>query len=247
MADIPRFKQGLLTAVLIGCFSNPAIAFEASDLPLLRENIQGGCPKIWESITSRLIYINGQDTPAEAGVPYEFGMDIWHGSRVDKVRYIAYAYAYLAKYNEDLVLDHASTDGAVITACSNARIDYLETQIQEHHTDPQTEQAILDQVRDDDNDGLFNAVDSCRSTTNAGVTEGTGLYSFESNYEVDHTGCAAWERDEDEDGITDHYDFCFGTLTNVAVVSDGCEDADRDGESNRIDPYPYQNDFECVP
>ena len=233
--------------LLLSGINSAQAAFSASDLPMLKGNVVASCPAIWEPMTSRLLYINPGDPQDVVGAPYIIaGEDIWQGNRLDKVRYIAYAYEVLATNNPDLETDYASTDSSIITACAFARRDYFDTLVKVHHVDPGVAQGILDTVRDDDDDGYFNDEDACRDTNNSGVLEGTGEHSID-NYTVDDTGCAAWERDEDGDDVMDHYDYCLGSAVGITVIDDGCKDTDNDGESDRTDSYPHQHNTQCTP
>jgi hypothetical protein len=236
-------------AIMLNVGSNALAAFSASDLPGLRKTMIAACPAIWEPMASRVLYVSPGDPQDVVGEPYVVaGEDIWAGNRFDKIRYIAFAFEVLAPNHSDVpVMDYASYDGAIITACRLARRDYFETQMNIHYVHPDLAQGILDTVRDDDNDGVFNDVDECLNTTNEGITEGTGKNSIGDDYAVDETGCAAWERDEDGDGVSDQYDYCFGSDAQFAVVGDGCIDTDDDGQSDRVDPYPHQNDTQCTP
>lgn len=226
-----------LIVMIASIFAIPASAYEVIDLPELRKRLQSACPKVWEPNYSRLIYINGQETATEPGVLYSSGMDLWHSNPKDKARYISYAYKQLVPNSNGLTIDYASADGSIIVACSSARSDYFRTLVQ-----ARTEEVAffdLNTVRDDDHDGVFNNLDQCLETSNDGVPDA-------EDYTVNAQGCAAWEVDADGDEVSDHFDLCPNTPLGAAVDSrDGCKDTDLDGESDRVDPYPYQNDTMC--
>ena len=84
---------------------------------------------------------------------------------------------------------------------------------------------------DDDNDGVndVNAtghpLDQCPQTP----LNATG---------VDDFGCAAVERDTDEDGVNDFDDRCAGTPAGLVVNDVGCADLDGDGVFANVDVCP---------
>jgi hypothetical protein len=56
--------------------------------------------------------------------------------------------------------------------------------------------------------------------------------------DVDQYGCAAIERDSDEDGVNDLIDECEGTPTGLQVNAAGCADIDDDGVFANVDICP---------
>ena len=84
---------------------------------------------------------------------------------------------------------------------------------------------------DDDNDGVndFNLtgdiLDLCPQTEIGSL-------------DIDENGCAAIQRDSDNDGINDLYDQCQGTPTGLVVNSVGCADLDDDGVYENVDLCP---------
>ncbi len=81
--------------------------------------------------------------------------------------------------------------------------------------------ALKEQTRDDDKDGVPNAIDS---------EPNTPVGSF-----VDSKGVSV--RDKDADGVADPYDLC----PEVAGVysANGCPDADKDGVADKDDDCPH--------
>ena len=81
---------------------------------------------------------------------------------------------------------------------------------------------------DDDGDGIPNMTDACPITL--------------VNHSVDEDGCADYQKDSDEDGVTDDMDGCEGFPDDVDRdedgIIDGCDDdydTDGDGIYNNID------------
>ncbi|MBT4924948.1 MAG: hypothetical protein HON16_04275 [Euryarchaeota archaeon] len=84
---------------------------------------------------------------------------------------------------------------------------------------------------DDDNDGVndYNMtgdiLDQCPQTP-------------ANSFDIDELGCAAFQRDSDEDGINDLLDECEGTPTGLVVNNIGCADLDDDGVFANVDSCP---------
>ena len=55
---------------------------------------------------------------------------------------------------------------------------------------------------------------------------------------MDLNGCAAIERDTDQDGVNDLDDLCEGTPANLIVNQAGCADVDLDGVFANVDNCP---------
>ncbi|DAC34457.1 MAG TPA: hypothetical protein D7I05_03985, partial [Candidatus Poseidoniales archaeon] len=83
---------------------------------------------------------------------------------------------------------------------------------------------------DDDNDGINDAdlngtmLDMCPQTSLGAV--------------VDEFGCAADQRDSDEDGVNDASDLCSSTPLGESVDAEGCHDMDDDGVHMQNDVCP---------
>jgi hypothetical protein len=81
---------------------------------------------------------------------------------------------------------------------------------------------------DDDNDNV-NDVNATGATLDMCPTTPLGAT------DVDEFGCAAIERDTDEDGVNDLLDQCEGTPNGLQVNSAGCADLDGDGVFANVD------------
>lgn len=81
---------------------------------------------------------------------------------------------------------------------------------------------------DDDNDGV-NDVNATGSTLD--LCPQTPLGSLD----VNEHGCAAVERDTDQDGVNDFTDQCEGTPSGLVVNAAGCADIDGDGVFANVD------------
>jgi len=84
---------------------------------------------------------------------------------------------------------------------------------------------------DDDNDGI-NDYNSTGDTLD--LCPRTPLGSLD----IDESGCAAFQRDSDEDGINDLLDQCEGTPQGLVVNDLGCADLDSDGVFANVDQCP---------
>ena len=80
----------------------------------------------------------------------------------------------------------------------------------------------------DDNDGVYNHLDECPSTS-AGDA-------------VDEDGCSDSQKDTDYDGFADDVDDCPTTAGASNKDLFGCPDADGDGWSNFVDEFPDDPD-----
>ena len=86
----------------------------------------------------------------------------------------------------------------------------------------------MSEDEDDDNDGVddVNAtgdqLDRCPQTPLNATN-------------VDEFGCAAIQRDSDNDGVNDHLDQCEGTPQGLQVNGVGCADIDGDGVFANVD------------
>jgi hypothetical protein len=63
-----------------------------------------------------------------------------------------------------------------------------------------------------------------------------------ANFTVNEYGCAAYEWDDDGDGVMDDMDLCQGTPTGLDVNEQGCADLDDDGVFANIDQCPSSPD-----
>ena len=88
---------------------------------------------------------------------------------------------------------------------------------------------------DDDNDGV-NDVNSTGATLD--ICPQTPLNSTT----VNDVGCAAVQRDTDQDGVNDEVDQCEGTPSGLNVNSVGCADLDGDGVFANVDLCPQSPD-----
>ncbi len=84
---------------------------------------------------------------------------------------------------------------------------------------------------DDDNDGVndYNStgdmLDQCPNTPLGSL-------------DIDEFGCAAFQRDSDDDGVNDLLDQCQGTPLGLVVNEIGCADLDGDGVFANVDQCP---------
>ena len=84
---------------------------------------------------------------------------------------------------------------------------------------------------DDDNDGVFDM-------NSTGDQLDQCPYTPIGSDDIDEFGCAAIERDTDEDGINDAMDQCPGTPLGNTVNAVGCADLDEDGVYSNVDQCP---------
>ena len=68
--------------------------------------------------------------------------------------------------------------------------------------------------KDDDGDGVFNAIDACPGTTDSDGSP---------------DGCSSWQRDSDSDGIVDAIDECAKTPSDEFSNQVGCSDSQGQG------------------
>jgi len=134
-----------------------------NQLPELRKDVHAVCPQQWESMYSRLLYIDGNKVTEPAGKLYEVGDDIWHANLADKSRYISYAYKQLITRENELTVEYASSDSGVILVCYEARSALIDTirKARSEDTAAFFEQHVREFVKDDDRDGVFNLTDAC--------------------------------------------------------------------------------------
>lgn len=84
---------------------------------------------------------------------------------------------------------------------------------------------------DDDNDGIMDynstgdMLDQCPNTPLGSL-------------DIDEFGCAAFQRDSDDDGVNDLLDQCQGTPQGIIVNEFGCADLDGDGVFSNVDQCP---------
>ena len=76
--------------------------------------------------------------------------------------------------------------------------------------------------RDDDYDGVSNALDLCPNTP-----------GYEGHL-VDSDGCSPSQKDSDEDGVNDAQDQCPNTTDLVTVDNIGCSDEQRDSDQDGV-------------
>ena len=86
----------------------------------------------------------------------------------------------------------------------------------------------LSEDEDDDNDGV-------NDVNGTGVTLDECPRTPLGAQDVNERGCAAIERDTDEDGVMDAYDQCPGTPIGNIVNTVGCADLDGDGVFSNVD------------
>ena len=204
---------------------------------------------------SRMIYINGDKVTDPPGELYQLGSDIWHGLGIDRSRYIRYANDQLITRENELTLEIASTDSAVITACGLARAALIDTvlKIRSEETAAFTEQYVNKFVSDGDSDGVFDLIDdcpaditkicfvdipenrdNCRDTPIDEVADTSGVFR----------GCSPSQKDTDGDKVNDAIDVCpltpFDEIADIDGV--GCsptqKDTDQDGLNDAIDLCP---------
>jgi len=230
-----------------------------NSLPELKKDVHAVCPRPWESIYSRIIYINGDKVTEPAGELYQFGNDIWHGQATDKSRYITYAYKQLITRENELTLDYASSDGAVISACGFARAALIDTVLRARSEETAAffEQHVRDLVRDDDSDTVFNLQDACpddysrlciSGNENRDNCPDTPLGEV-ADKSGEFRGCSLSQKDTDNDGLNDAIDQCESTpLGEVADIDGpfvGCsltqKDTDGDGLNDAFDACPGSN------
>ena len=88
----------------------------------------------------------------------------------------------------------------------------------------------LDATEDEDDDN-----DSVNDVNNTGGVLDKCPSTPRNATDVNEEGCAAIERDTDEDGVNDFVDICEGTPAGLVVNSVGCADLDGDGVSANLD------------
>ncbi len=87
---------------------------------------------------------------------------------------------------------------------------------------------IVNDLPDDDGDGVWDEIDDCANTTTDAV--------------VDGNGCAESQLDDDEDGFTNDIDHCDDVAGNATMLpSIGCPDNDGDGYSDMDDDFPAES------
>ncbi len=247
--------RSLLVAMIIaaGFTGENASAQESEHLQQLNRQLIDACPMQWESMPKYLLHSNDHD---EARLIYtqamkDQGVDIWQGDSADRQNYIKFALRHLID-DSGAPLESFTHPVNITYQCWSRRNEYLLQLIQEVDATTVSFKDRFNEFRDDDNDGIFNSSDLCGTTqeppANTGsVTAVSGYDVYASNglLAVDQQGCAAWERDQDQDSVPDYFDHCPAELGAVTTV-DGCADADSDGVSNGKDSYPYQDDTICV-
>ncbi len=82
------------------------------------------------------------------------------------------------------------------------------------------ENGCAESQKDDDLDGVNNAMDACPNTP--------------AGSPVDSTGCAASQEDSDADGVMDAYDDCPSTTLGESVDAAGCATSQLDSDSDGI-------------
>ncbi len=82
------------------------------------------------------------------------------------------------------------------------------------------ENGCAESQKDDDLDGVNNAMDACPNSP--------------AGSPVDTSGCAASQEDSDADGVMDAYDDCPGTTLNDNVDAAGCATSQLDSDSDGI-------------
>jgi len=91
----------------------------------------------------------------------------------------------------------------------------------------------VDDLADDDLDGVNNGVDLCQNTS--------------SGESVNINGCGLSQLDTDLDSVNDALDLCPDTQPSESVDQNGCSslqiqiDSDGDGTPDYLDVYPYQS------
>ena len=247
--------RNLLAVMLITAGFNgmSASAQESEYLQQLNRQLIDACPKQWGSMPKYLLHSADHN---EARLVYtqemkDQGVDIWQGDSADRQNYIKFALRHLID-DSGTPLESFTHPVNVTYQCWSRRNEYLLEFIQEVDASTVSFEGRLNEFRDDDNDGVFNSLDLCGVTqeppaNTEAVTSVSGyeIYASSGLLAVDEQGCAAWERDQDEDTVPDYFDHCPAELGAV-TTADGCADADSDGVSNGKDSYPYQDDTICV-
>ena len=128
----------------------------------------------------------------------------------------------------DLDEDNNDDDDSIIDAadaCPKGEVGWNSTLESDFDGD-----GCMDSTEDDDDDNdLVNDFNNTGGVLDRCPTTPTNAT------DVDERGCAAVERDSDEDGINDLLDFCEGTPSGLTVNEAGCADLDGDGVFANID------------
>jgi len=185
-------------------------AYEAEDLPELRKLVFAACPASWESIYSRISYETSEELDSESGELNTIYPDIWQADASDKARYTTYALEKLLPASiaaeTGLTVSYLGADSAVIIACFIERRDLMETYLQTRNDE--SGGFHVDEVKDDDSDGVFNIIDECPELFRTCVRVQDICPDTPVGETPDENGCSASQRDTDNDGVTDDIDFC---------------------------------------
>ena len=219
-------------------------AYEAEDIPQLRKQVFAACPASWESIYSHISYQTTEVLDSESGETKTVYPDIWEADASDKARYTTYALEKLLPASiaaeTGLTVSYLGADSAVIIACFIERRDLMETYLQTRNDE--SGGFHVDEVKDDDSDGVFNIADECPELFRTCVRIQDICPDTPQGETPDENGCSASQRDTDDDGVTDDIDFCPGTPAGAVADAEGCipeqRDTDEDGINDALDQCP---------